>query len=107
MAAVLLTMPGWLAVGYPVAVLVALNAGGQHRLGICPRVADEILRLAAFAAHLVELPPLLNVIRRQMSLVGQRPRATALRLTEVMRETSCLTPARIRLGHAYPWSFRH
>ena len=39
-----------LAVSYPVAVLVALNAGGEHRRRICLRVSDEILRLAAFAA---------------------------------------------------------
>ncbi len=50
MAAALLTMPGWLAVGYPVAVLVALNAGGEYPRRICLRVSDEILRLAAFAA---------------------------------------------------------
>jgi sugar transferase len=49
-AAVLLTMPGWLAVGYPVAVPVALNAGGEHRLRTCLRVSDEIPHLAAFAA---------------------------------------------------------
>ena len=47
-AAVLLTMPGWLAVGYPVGVAVALNAGGEHRLRL--RVLDEIPRLAAFVA---------------------------------------------------------
>jgi hypothetical protein len=56
-AAVLLTMPGWLAVGYPVAVPVALYAGGEHRLRL--RVLDEIPRLATFAAlPIVVLLPL-------------------------------------------------
>jgi Bacterial sugar transferase len=78
-AAVLLTMPGWLAVGYPVAVLVALNAGGEHRLHICLRVSDEIPRLAKRAFNfvigaallMVCTPPLLLAV--VVWLCGGRP----------------------------------
>jgi exopolysaccharide biosynthesis polyprenyl glycosylphosphotransferase len=48
--AALLMMPGWWAVVYLGAVLVVLNAGGEHRLRICLRISDEIPRLVALAA---------------------------------------------------------
>jgi hypothetical protein len=60
-AAVLPTMPGWLAGGYPGAVPVALNAGKEHRLRL--RVLDEIPRLAAFAAlPIVVILPLRQIL---------------------------------------------
>jgi hypothetical protein len=72
-AAVPLTMPGWLAVGYPVAVPVALNAGGEHRLRICLRVSDEIPRLAAFGAlPIVVLLPWIQLLLAVV-VCGGRP----------------------------------
>ena len=59
------------------------------------------------STHLDDLPQLLNVIRGQMSLVGPRPERPHFTLLEFMRGTRCLRPARIYLGHAYQWSFRH
>src|SRR5260370_6514713 len=48
--AALLTVTGWVAVGYAAAALIFLRFSGQHRLRICLRVSDEIPRLAAAAA---------------------------------------------------------
>ncbi len=53
--AALLTAPAWRAAGYAVAVLMAVNLSGRHRLRICLRVSDEIPRLAAAAAVPVPL----------------------------------------------------
>ena len=48
--AALLTVPGWPAVGYIVAVLTLVGVSGRHRLRICLRVSDELPRLAAAVA---------------------------------------------------------
>jgi lipopolysaccharide/colanic/teichoic acid biosynthesis glycosyltransferase len=43
-------LPGWAGVAYAGLVLVALSAGGLHRLRICLRVADQAGRIIAAAA---------------------------------------------------------
>ena len=46
-AAGLALVTAWQTAVYLAAVLIALNAAGQHRLRICLRISDEIPRLAA------------------------------------------------------------
>jgi exopolysaccharide biosynthesis polyprenyl glycosylphosphotransferase len=60
---------GWSAVGYSVAVLVALHVLGTHRRRICMRVSDEVPRVAAAAAMpLLLLSPGLDSLARLLTV---------------------------------------
>jgi exopolysaccharide biosynthesis polyprenyl glycosylphosphotransferase len=72
--AALTTADGIAAAAYALAVLVALSAGGLHRLRICLRVCDQIGRLlAATALPALLLLPLLSapaVVRLAITAAG-------------------------------------